>query len=111
MPIRKRRRNDFDTPWKEALEYLLPYFLELFYPRIHADIDWSRGYDSLDKELHQLMRDARLPKGLADKLFKVWLKEGDEMWILIHIEVQGQREETFPRRLFVYNIRAFDRYD
>ncbi len=111
MASRKPSRRDFDSPWKEALEYFLPHFLAFFYPQIHADIDWSKGYQSLDKELHQLVRDARLPKGLADKLFKVWLKDGDEAWLLVHIEVQGQPEQSFPQRAFVYNIRSFQRYN
>src|SRR5207253_5432946 len=51
------------------------------------------------------------PKGLADKLFKVWLQEGDEVWLLIHIEVQGQAQAIFPQRMFVYNSRTFDRYN
>jgi hypothetical protein len=111
MPRRKRTRDDFDSPWKEALEYFLPHFLAFFYPGIYSDIDWSKGFESLDKELHQLVRDARTPKGLADKLFKVWLTEAGETWLLIHIEVQGQAQATFPYRMFVYNIRAFDRYN
>src|SRR5205085_5771536 len=103
--------SDFDTPWKEALEYFLAPFLAFFYPAIHAGIDWSRGYRSLDKELHQLTRDARLGKGLADKLFQVWLPEGAEAWLLIHVEVQGEPEPTFPQRMFLYNIRAYERYN
>jgi len=111
MPTRKRASSDFDTPWKEALEHFLPHFLAFFYPQIKTDIDWSRGFESLDKELHQLVREARIPKGLADKLFKVWLNDGPETWLLIHIEVQGQAQAAFPQRMFVYNVRAFDRYN
>jgi hypothetical protein len=111
MARRRRRRQDLDTPWKEALDYFLAPFLAFFYPHIFADINWSQGYRSLDKELHQVTRDARLPKGLADKLFQVYLKTGAEAWLLIHIEVQGQPEVTFARRMFTYNVRAFDRYN
>jgi hypothetical protein len=111
MARRKQRQGDFDSPWKEALEHFLPHFMAFFYSDIHSDIDWPKGYQSLDKELHQLVRDARLGKGLADKLFKVWLKDGDEAWLLIHIEIQGQPEETFPQRVFRYNIRSFERYN
>ena len=111
MPTRKRASSDFDSPWKEALEHFLPHFLAFFYPQIKTDIDWSNGFESLDKELHQLVREARIPKRLADKLFKVWLNDGAETWLLIHIEVQGQAQATFPQRMFVYNVRAFDRYN
>ena len=43
---------------------------------IHADIDWKRGYESLDTEFQQLIQEAQVGKRLADKLFKVWLKNG-----------------------------------
>jgi hypothetical protein len=71
----------------------------------------SKGYESLDKELHQIVRAARGPKGLADKLFKVWRLNGQETWLLIHIEVQGEPEADFPLRMFRYNVRAFERYN
>ncbi|HYV36504.1 MAG TPA: hypothetical protein VE988_12405 [Gemmataceae bacterium] len=111
MPKKSSRRADFDSPWKEALDYFLPAFLAFFYAEAHAGIDWSKGYESLDKELHQIARGARSGKSLADKLFKVWLLGGKEAWLLIHIEVQGEPEEDFPLRMFRYNTRAFDRYN
>ena len=43
--------DDFDSPWKEALEQALPDFLALFFPEAHAGTDWSRGYRFRDKEL------------------------------------------------------------
>ena len=46
---------DFDSPWKEALEVYFRAFLALFFPRIHADIDWSRGFVFLDKELQKIV--------------------------------------------------------
>jgi hypothetical protein len=30
----------------------------LFFPDIHADIDWSRGYESLDKEFQRITRES-----------------------------------------------------
>jgi hypothetical protein len=47
----------------------------------------------------------------VDKLVRVHLKNGDEMWVMIHIEVQGQRDPLFPKRVFVCNYRIFDRHD
>ncbi len=111
MPKRNPSRSDFDSPWKEALEYFLAPFLAFFFPQVHEGINWSKGYESLDKELHQIARAARSRKGLADKLFKVWRLNGEETWLLIHIEVQGEPEEEFPLRMFRYNVRAFDRYN
>ena len=48
------------------------------FPDVHAGIDWSRGYKSLDKEPQQIVRDARVKKRLADKLFKVWRNDGKQ---------------------------------
>jgi hypothetical protein len=43
---------DYDSPWKEILERYLPEFMAFFYPAIYAEVDWSRGYEFLDQELH-----------------------------------------------------------
>lgn len=109
-PRKPRRRDDLDGPWKEALEHFLESFLALCFPDVHAGIDWSRGYESLDKELQQIVREAQLRNRLADKLFKVRRKAGTEAWLLVHVEVQGQPERDFPERMYVYNYRIYDRY-
>jgi hypothetical protein len=111
MRKREAHRAEFDSPWKEALDHFLEALVALFFPQVHAGIDWSKGHQALDKELHQIVRAAGTRKGLADKLFKVWRKSGDEAWLLIHIEVQGEPEDDFPLRMFRYNTRAFDRYN
>jgi len=41
---------------------------------------------------------------------KVYLNDGNEQWLLIHIEVQGYQEENFSERIYIYNYRIFDRY-
>jgi hypothetical protein len=43
--------SDFDNPWKDVLEHFIGQFVEFFFPEAHAAIDWSRNYESLDKEL------------------------------------------------------------
>ena len=52
---------------------------------------------------------AGLPKG-HDKLVKVYRKSGEERWVLTHIEVQGQAQDTFPKRMFIYSNRLYDIY-
>jgi hypothetical protein len=104
-------RADFDSPWKEALDVYFEAFVAFFYPHIHRDIDWSRGFESLDKELQQIAPKASQGRRYVDKLVKVWRKDGREAWVLIHVEVQTQRDPTFARRLYVYNYRIFDRYN
>jgi hypothetical protein len=91
-----RTAGDLDSPWKEALEHFLGPFLAFFFPSVHQAIEWGHGYESLDKELQQVVRDARIGRRLADKLFKIWRKDGQEAWLLIHIEVQGKKRRPFP---------------
>ena len=74
-------------------------------------IDWARRYETLDKELQQVLRHAEQGRRYVDKLVKVWLKNGEEKWLLIHIEVQVWKESDFAKRMYVYNYRIFDRYD
>jgi hypothetical protein len=80
MAKRRQPPEDIDSPWKDALHHYLRAFLAFFFADIHADIDWSRGYESLDKEFQQIVRRAKVGKRLADKLFKVWLRDGAEHW-------------------------------
>jgi len=102
--------DDYDSPWKDILERYLADFLAFFFPQAHTEIDWAVGYTFLDKELLAVMRDAELGRRLADKLIQVWRRDGEESWVLIHIEVQSQDESNFAERMFVYHYRLFDRY-
>jgi len=103
-------RQDHDSPWKEALENRFQDFLALLFPAIHAEVDWTRGQEFLDKELQQVVQDAELGRRHADKLVKVWAHDGNEAWVLIHVEVQGEAERAFAERMYVYHYRLFDRY-
>jgi hypothetical protein len=83
----------------------------LLFPLIYAQIDWTRGYESLDKEFQQVVREAEFGRKYVDKLVRVWTKAGQECWVLIHVEVQTTRDADFPLRMYVYNYRVFDRYN
>jgi hypothetical protein len=103
--------SDYDGPWKEALDVYFEAFLAFFFPPAHADVDWSRGYESLDKELQQVAPEAESGRQVVDKLVKVWLRDGRETWVLIHVEVQSQVDADFAERMYVYNYRLYDRYN
>jgi len=102
---------EYDNPWKEALELYFEDFMGFFFPHIHAEIDWSKGYEFLDKELEKIVRDAKIGRRHADKLVKVFQISGGETWLLIHIEIQDDKDKAFEKRMFVYNYRIFDRYE
>jgi hypothetical protein len=103
--------TDYDGPWKEMLDEYFQAFMAFFFPEAYQDIDWARDFESLDKELAQIVRDAELGKRLADKLMKVWRRSGEEQMVMIHTEIQGTSEDLFAKRMYVYNYRTFDRYD
>ena len=101
----------YDSPWKDILQTYFEEFLLFFFPQAHREIDWTRQPEFLDKELQEVVRDAELGRRFADKLVKLYRTNGEENWILVHVEVQSQEEDDFPKRIFSYNYRIFDRYD
>jgi hypothetical protein len=103
-------QTEYDTPWKDAIESYFEEFIAFFFPQAHGDIDWRQGYEFLDKELQQVVRDAELGKRLVDKLVKIYRTGGEETWVLVHVEVQSQEESNFAQRMYVYHYRIFDRY-
>ncbi|MEH1838059.1 MAG: hypothetical protein V7L20_04690 [Nostoc sp.] len=52
--------DEYDTLWKEAIETYFQECIEFFFPVAAKGIDWKRGYTFLDKELQQVVRDAKL---------------------------------------------------
>jgi hypothetical protein len=101
---------NYDESWKEALTEYFEAFLCFFFPEVHQLIDWTKIPESLEKKLKRITASAKTKKRFADKLYKVWLLRGEEVWILIHIEIQSQYEEDFSQRMYIYNYRAFDLY-
>jgi hypothetical protein len=99
-----------DSPWKEALEEFFEDFMENFFPDIYKEIDFSKGYEFLDQELQQIAVSSKTGKRVVDKLVKVYLIDGSEEWLLIHIEIQGYEQEEFPERMYTYNYRIFDKF-
>ncbi len=100
-----------DSSWRKILDKLLPEFLAFYFPEIHRAIDFSKGIEFLDKELQKILpkQDDR-GKRVVDKLVKVFLREGSERLLLLHIEVQGYRDPEFSQRVYNCNYRITDRF-
>ena len=99
-----------DLLWKAIIEDLFDDVLRFFYPKFVEEVDFSKPFEFLDKELQKLYPESNHKNRRADVLTKVFLKNGEEKWILIHIEIQGYEDTEFPLRMFTYNYRAYDRY-
>ena len=101
-----------DTLWKGILEDLFDDFLRFIYPDADNLFDMARGFDFLDKELEDLFPQTDEENiRYVDKLVRVWLKDGTEEWILIHIEVQGAPKKNFAERMYIYNYRLRDKFN
>ncbi len=99
-----------DELWKEVLEDFFPLFLKFFHPTLFHDIIFEEGYKFLDKEFNTITGESTETKRFLDKLVQVRVKDGKERWILIHIEIQGYKEEDFSLRMFTYFYRIYDKY-
>ena len=103
--------SDYDSPWKDIIERFFQEFMLFFFPEICSEIDWSKGYEFLDTELQKITGDAEIGKRIADKLVKVFLNDGTEAIVFLHIELQGYYDSKFAARMFVYNRRISEKYN
>ncbi len=102
---------DYDNHWKEIIKYLFEDFIKFFLSEAHPLIDFTRPAIFLEQELSKIVGDnSKKGKAVNDKLVKVFLKDGSEKWILIHIEVQSSYKKSFTNRMFTYFYRIYDQY-
>ncbi len=99
-----------DELWKGIIEDLFEDFVLFFLPELYEIIDFTKPYEFLDKELSKISIKAKIGKKIPDKLVKVYLKTGEEKWVLIHIEIQGYQDTLFLERMFKYFYRIYDKY-
>jgi len=104
------RHDDYDSPWKEAIEIMLPDFMAFYFPDAWRAIDWSKPHRFLNQELQKIVPASDTGRRVVDKLVEVALVRGDEQWIHLHIEIQSHRESDFAERMMIYHYRVFDRF-
>ena len=102
--------DQYDSPWKEAIERHFADFLQFFFPAAHALVDWSKPVIFLDQELRAVVRDAELGNRYVDKLVELTRLDGQAEKVYVHLEVQGNEQAEFAERMFVYHYRLYDRY-
>jgi predicted transposase/invertase (TIGR01784 family) len=101
-----------DLLWKGIIEDMPKHCLLFFFQEADKFLDFSKGFEFLDKELEELfpVDNPNHPR-FVDKLIKAFTHDGREEWILIHIEVQGYPDDDFGKRMFTYFYRLLDRYN
>lgn len=99
-----------DLLWKDIIESFFDEFLRFFFPGLVPLIDFERPFEFLDKDLAKLYPESKRKQRHADKLVKVYLLDGKEVWVLIHIEVQGYTDHDFAKRMFTMFYRLWERH-
>ena len=101
-----------DLLLKAAFEECFPWLLQFFFIEQLDVFDLERGIIFMDKELQELFPDTQQRGGnrVVDLLAKVYLTNGEEKWMLVHVEIQGKHDRDFARRMLQYHYRILDRY-
>lgn len=100
---------DKDQIYKVLIQNFFKEFMELFLPYLAERIDYS----SAEFLMQEMFTD--LPKGKRKKLDLVvkikFLGEDDEKIIIIHIEVEGKKQQGIARRMFKYFAQLYLRFE
>jgi Domain of unknown function (DUF4351) len=100
---------DYDGAWKLAVQELFPAFLAALFPVAHANIDWTQAVTFRDTEVQQSDPERTTGKQRVDVLAQVVSTDGTPAEVLVHVEIQSQRDTSLPERMFRYYGRIFDR--
>ena len=100
-----------DSAWKGILDDLFPQFVAFFMPDLYELINFKIEPKQLDNEFRSLFPESESNDRRVDKLFEVHLKNGENKWILLNIEVQSYEDENFAKRMYQHYARIFDKFD
>ncbi len=96
-----------DILWKGILKDFTLYMIRFFYPHlIEGRVIKEVIY--LNKELQRVIKESDQNVRKVDTLAKIVYKNGEEQHFILHVEVQGYKDKTFPFRMFTYYYRIFD---
>ena len=95
------------NPLEEMLEFYFYDFLAFFFPEIHREIDWQRGYSRLDHRLELPGENPAATGHMANKLIKVWHLSGEERIFFIHLDLG--HDTGFAEHIFRHSEKIFDR--
>ena len=103
MNIRK------DQLWKSAFRLMMQQIVGFFFPNEYDEVDWTKEIVFLDKELNTIHLHSRPKNRIADVLVMLQLKNGDPLYIFLHIEVQGYFDVDFGLRVHQMSYRIEDK--
>jgi len=103
--------NTQDALWKAIIEEFFDDFLQFFFTKFYDQVDPCFPFVVLDKELSKIYPETASINRRGDKLIKIRLKDGQEQFILIHVEVQGYKDPDFGRRMYICQYRIDERFN
>lgn len=84
--------------------------MDFYFPEFSAHIDWTQRPIFRDKELPGFGIGAAPDVMVADMLVEIGLLDGRQRRMLLHIEIQAQRDTALGRRVHDYNYRIGKAY-
>ncbi len=99
-----------DQLWKLAFRNLMPQFVKFFFPKNYDEVNWDKDIIFLDKELQTIQANSRPKNRIADVLVLLHLKNGQQLYIFLHIEIQGYFDKDFGFRVHQMCYRIEDKY-
>jgi hypothetical protein len=115
--VKEEKHRKSDILWKVIMEEVFEDLLRFIFPDADQAYNLERGFEFLDKELAELYPEPDKPSNtrFADKLVKVFTREGKEEWVLCHVEIQGETKKKerplFAERMFRYFYRIWDSHN
>ncbi|MEI3614025.1 transposase [Pseudogracilibacillus sp. SO30301A] len=103
---RKSIYIDHDRLFKELIQTFFQEFIEAFFPKVHAYIDFS-SVTFLEQEVFTDILIGEKRK--IDILAEVQLND-EERLVLIHVEPQSSYQKEFHERMFIYCSRLYEKY-
>ncbi|MDR2174717.1 MAG: hypothetical protein LBO82_02120, partial [Synergistaceae bacterium] len=110
----KKKNFSHDSFWKDLIERFFYNLLKRALPELYEDADREVAPRFLDKEFRDVLNTAN-PEiyhspHFADFVLEVPLKNGDEEWVILHIEAQGRQGGDLAARMYTYKSLIFAHY-
>jgi hypothetical protein len=104
-----------DEIWKNSIHALFHPMVKFHFPELYSAVDWSKECVFLEEELANLFSPERDGKRFVDVLAQITMKDGDDKYVLLHVEVQGygsgeKASLEFGERMFEYYYRVRDKW-
>lgn len=110
-PVNYQTNTDYDGLWKKIISELFEEFILFVAPDLYEAIEFNRKPEFLQQEFFKQIIEEKKGKQVADQIVKVHLKNGEDKWILIHIEIQGSPGSSFAKRMFQYFYKIYDYHE